>query len=99
MNKKNKNENNEELYLCRKGHVSTVMSSALALMHDHAVPFSTLYPFKASFYEKTGYVCVCSKRKVTFSPTVFSGLRASPAVRVERKKASDFDKEVYRIWL
>lgn len=79
----------------RKGHVSALMKSALGLMRDHAVPFSALYPFKASFYERMGYVCVHSKRKVVFSPAIFAGLRPSPALRLERVPAAGFDKNEY----
>lgn len=71
------------------------MKSALGLMRDHAVPFSALYPFKASFYERMGYVCVHSKRKVVFSPAIFAGLRPSPALRLERVPAAGFDKNEY----
>ena len=75
--------------------MSALMKSALGLMRDHAVPFSALYPFKASFYERMGYVCVHSKRKVVFSPAIFAGLRPSPALRLERMPAAGFDKSEY----
>lgn len=73
-----------------------ILNAALSFMYENAIPISTLYPFKASFYERMGYVCISAKRRVECAPGVFSGLRLPSQLRIQRKKAVELDKEVIR---
>jgi hypothetical protein len=52
----------------RRGHVRTLLTRLLGDMRDGGHPVSVLYPFRASFYERFGYVGLPKRRHVTFAP-------------------------------
>ncbi|MFC0528402.1 GNAT family N-acetyltransferase [Phytohabitans kaempferiae] len=52
----------------RQGHIRALLDRVLGQMRDEGHPVSALYPFRASFYERFGYVGLPKKRRVTFSP-------------------------------
>jgi predicted acetyltransferase len=52
----------------RRGHVRTLLTRLLGDMRDDGHPVSALYPFRASFYERFGYVGLPKRRRVTFHP-------------------------------
>ncbi|MGC5017281.1 GNAT family N-acetyltransferase [Micromonospora sp. DT47] len=52
----------------RKGHVRALLHQLLDEMRDGGHPLTALYPFRASFYEKFGYVGLPRARTVRFSP-------------------------------
>ncbi|NDJ63051.1 MAG: GNAT family N-acetyltransferase [Chloroflexi bacterium] len=52
----------------RKGYARQLMQTLLAAMHDDGLPFTTLYAFRESFYERLGYVIYQQPRSVTFDP-------------------------------
>jgi GNAT superfamily N-acetyltransferase len=52
----------------RRGLVRTLLTRLLGDMRDGGHPVSALYPFRASFYERFGYVGLPQKRRVTFAP-------------------------------
>jgi predicted acetyltransferase len=52
----------------RRGHIRTLLNRLLGDMRDGGHPVSALYPFRASFYERFGYVGLPKRRRVTFSP-------------------------------
>jgi hypothetical protein len=52
----------------RRGHVRTLLNRLLGDMLDDGHPVSALYPFRASFYERFGYVGLPKRRHVTFAP-------------------------------
>jgi predicted acetyltransferase len=58
----------------RQGHVRSVMLELLGRMRDDGYVVSTLYPFRASFYQRFGYVGLPKARTVTFAPTAFVDL-------------------------
>jgi hypothetical protein len=52
----------------RRGHVRTLLTRLLGDMRDDGHPITALYPFRASFYERFGYVGMPKRRQVTFTP-------------------------------
>lgn len=52
----------------RRGHVRTLLHQLLDEMRDEGHPVSALYPFRASFYERFGYIGLPKRRTVTFAP-------------------------------
>ena len=53
----------------RRGHCRELMAHLLAAMHASGQPFSGLYPFRESFYERLGYVTLPQIRKAVFAPS------------------------------
>jgi predicted N-acetyltransferase YhbS len=51
----------------RRGHVRALLHRLLDEMHDEGYALSALYPFRASFYERFGYVGLPKPRTVTFA--------------------------------
>ncbi|MEU8186342.1 GNAT family N-acetyltransferase [Micromonospora carbonacea] len=52
----------------RRGHVRDLLRQLLDEMRDEGHPLTTLYPFRASFYERFGYVGLPRARSVAFAP-------------------------------
>ncbi|TDB72880.1 enhanced intracellular survival protein Eis [Micromonospora sp. KC723] len=52
----------------RQGHVRALMHRLLDEMRDEGHPLTALYPFRAGFYERFGYVGLPRARTVRFSP-------------------------------
>ena len=52
----------------RQGYCRRLMARLLSLDRDEGRPFSCLYPFRASFYERLGYVKFPLASWVTFDP-------------------------------
>ncbi|SCG60213.1 GNAT family N-acetyltransferase [Micromonospora humi] len=52
----------------RRGHVRTLMHQLLDGMRDEGHQLSALYPFRASFYERFGYVGLPRRRTAVFAP-------------------------------
>ncbi|BCB74131.1 hypothetical protein GCM10022251_10680 [Phytohabitans flavus] len=52
----------------RRGHIRTLLTRLLGDMRDGGHPVTALYPFRASFYERFGYVGLPKRRRVTFAP-------------------------------
>jgi predicted acetyltransferase len=52
----------------RQGHIRTLLNQVLAEMRDTGHAVTALYPFRASFYGRFGYVGLPQPRTVTFSP-------------------------------
>ncbi|MDQ7909658.1 GNAT family N-acetyltransferase [Phytohabitans sp. ZYX-F-186] len=52
----------------RRGHIRTLPTRLLGDMRDSGQPLSALYPFRASFYERFGYIGLPKARRVTFAP-------------------------------
>jgi hypothetical protein len=52
----------------RKGYCRRVIGRVLELGREAGEAFSTLYPFRESFYERLGYVTLPLPRKALFSP-------------------------------
>ncbi|WP_246277751.1 GNAT family N-acetyltransferase [Phytohabitans rumicis] len=52
----------------RQGYVRTLLTQLLREMRDEGHTVSALYPFRASFYERFGYVGLPQRRTVTFAP-------------------------------
>ncbi|TDB77485.1 enhanced intracellular survival protein Eis [Micromonospora sp. KC721] len=52
----------------RQGHVRALMHQLLDEMRDEGHPLTALYPFRAGFYERFGYVGLPRPRTVRFSP-------------------------------
>ncbi|SBT50548.1 GNAT family N-acetyltransferase [Micromonospora auratinigra] len=52
----------------RSGYVRALLHKLLDEMRDEGHPLSALYPFRASFYERFGYVGLPRRRTAVFSP-------------------------------
>ncbi|NES26140.1 GNAT family N-acetyltransferase [Micromonospora terminaliae] len=52
----------------RRGHVRALLDRLLDEMRDEGHPLTALYPFRASFYERFGYVGLPRRRTAVFSP-------------------------------
>ena len=52
----------------RRGHVRALLHQLLDEMRDEGHQLTALHPFRASFYERFGYVGLPRPRTVTFSP-------------------------------
>ena len=52
----------------RRGHVRALLHQVLDEMRDEGHQLTALHPFRASFYERFGYVGLPRPRTVTFSP-------------------------------
>ncbi|MEH0982198.1 GNAT family N-acetyltransferase [Micromonospora sp. CPCC 205556] len=52
----------------RRGHVRELLHRLLDEMRDEGHPLTALYPFRAGFYERFGYVGLPKARTVRFSP-------------------------------
>ncbi len=52
----------------RKGYVRQIMTTLLATERAAGKVFSSLYPFRESFYERLGYVSLPQTKKAQFSP-------------------------------
>jgi predicted acetyltransferase len=58
----------------RKGYCRRLMGRLLAAHRDEGRPLSCLYPFRASFYERLGYVKFPLPLRVTFDPALLAPL-------------------------
>lgn len=58
----------------RRGYARALVYELLDRMRDSGHAVSTLYPFRASFYHRLGYVGLPKARTVTFPPQAFDGL-------------------------
>lgn len=58
----------------RRGHARALLNELLGRMRDSGHAVSALYPFRASFYQRFGYVGLPAIRTVTFPPQAFAGL-------------------------
>jgi predicted acetyltransferase len=58
----------------RRGYCRRLMASLLASDHDEGQPLSCLYPFRASFYERLGYVTFPLPQNATFAPSALAPL-------------------------
>lgn len=58
----------------RRGFARAVVNELLDRMRDSGHAVSALYPFRASFYQRFGYVGLPTTRTVTFPPQAFAGL-------------------------
>lgn len=52
----------------RQGHVRALLTQLLGDMRDEGHVVTALYPFRASFYARMGYVGLPKRRTATFSP-------------------------------
>ncbi|MHA1200893.1 MAG: GNAT family N-acetyltransferase [Candidatus Heimdallarchaeaceae archaeon] len=69
----------------RQGYSKKLMNLALKKMKAQGQIFSTLYPFKESFYEKLGYITFPQYRNAIFSPTsLVSLLKENYEGKIER---------------
>jgi len=83
----------------RKGYQRDVIRELMTLMHSTNQIFSTLYPFRGSFYERLGYVTFPVPRKSIFDPTVLTQLVKEELVdNVELMLLSD-GYDIYRGYL
>jgi predicted N-acetyltransferase YhbS len=53
----------------RRGHARALVNEVLGMMRDSGYALSTLYPFRASFYERFGFVGLPKAPTVTFAPS------------------------------
>nr|WP_042189641.1 GNAT family N-acetyltransferase [Kibdelosporangium sp. MJ126-NF4]CEL18796.1 Acetyltransferase [Kibdelosporangium sp. MJ126-NF4]CTQ96351.1 Acetyltransferase [Kibdelosporangium sp. MJ126-NF4] len=60
----------------RRGYVRELLTELLGQMRDEGHAVSVLYPFRASFYAKFGYVGLPKPRWARFDPSGLSDLRA-----------------------
>ncbi|MBL7163655.1 MAG: GNAT family N-acetyltransferase [Anaerolineales bacterium] len=58
----------------RKGYSRKVLAQLLSTIHDKGWPFTCLYPFRESFYERLGYVTFPQPRIAKFSPSTLQPL-------------------------
>ncbi|SCE83762.1 GNAT family N-acetyltransferase [Micromonospora mirobrigensis] len=58
----------------RRGHVRALLHQLLDEMRDEGHALTALYPFRASFYERFGYVGLPAPRRVTLSPAHLGSL-------------------------
>ena len=58
----------------RQGYSHRILSQLLAAIRAEGMIFSALYPFRASFYERLGYVSFPYGRRVSFSPLALTSL-------------------------
>ncbi|MEV0003390.1 GNAT family N-acetyltransferase [Micromonospora sp. NPDC050980] len=58
----------------RRGHVRTLMHQLLDGMRDEGHQLSALHPFRASFYERFGYVGLPRRRTAVFAPADLASL-------------------------
>jgi predicted acetyltransferase len=58
----------------RRGHCRRLMARLLAAQRDEGQTLSCLYPFRASFYERLGYVTFPLPRKAAFAPSALTPL-------------------------
>lgn len=74
----------------RSGYARRVMLAALEAAHEAGVPFSTLYSFRESFYERLGYVGFPQARRAILRPSDLGGLlRRDLPGTVERVPIAD----------
>lgn len=59
----------------RHGHIRALMRELHGQLRDEGHAFSVLYPFRASFYAKFGYVGLPKPRRATFDPAGLAELR------------------------
>ncbi|ALG07751.1 GNAT family N-acetyltransferase [Kibdelosporangium phytohabitans] len=60
----------------RRGYIRELLTELLGQMREEGHAVSVLYPFRASFYAKFGYVGMPKPRFARFDPTGLSDLRA-----------------------
>ncbi|MBY9000782.1 MAG: GNAT family N-acetyltransferase [Candidatus Heimdallarchaeota archaeon] len=58
----------------RQGYANKLMNLAFVKMKEKGQIFSTLYPFKESFYERLGYISFPQYRNAIFSPSSLTNL-------------------------
>lgn len=58
----------------RKGYVRRAMMEMFEAARKRNMPFSTLYPFRESFYERLGYITYPQPRKYRFQPDALAPL-------------------------
>jgi len=73
----------------RKGYARDVMAHLLTDTRVEGGAFSTLYPFRESFYERMGYATFPQARKVLLKPENLSGVFDLPL-------EGDFDMRLYK---
>ena len=62
----------------RKGYAKQLLAKAFQYMKESGLAFSTLYPFKESFYGKVGYITFPQLRTAIFSPQSLESLLQTP---------------------
>lgn len=62
----------------RNGLVRELMADLFKADYEAGRPFSALYPFRASFYGRMGYVTFPKQRHFTFNPRDLSSIRKMP---------------------
>lgn len=55
----------------RKGYARQALAELLKIIREDGTPFSVLYPFRESFYQRLGYVAFPRARKVRFPTSAF----------------------------
>jgi predicted acetyltransferase len=58
----------------RRGYARALVNELLGRMRDSGHAVATLYPFRASFYQRFGFVGLPTVRSVSFPPQAFAGL-------------------------
>ena len=83
----------------RKGYAKQLMFKAFEHMKFHKQIFSTLYPFKETFYERMGYISFPQIRTAEFRPTSLEPLLSmNISGTVERMQINN-GYEIYRNFL
>ncbi|MFC1960746.1 enhanced intracellular survival protein Eis, partial [Chloroflexota bacterium] len=62
----------------RQGYVRDLMAELLKVGYEQGEAFSTLYPFRASFYGRMGYVTFPQLRNFQFNPRDLSSVSKMP---------------------
>ncbi len=83
----------------RSGYCRRVIAALLAAGREESQAFSTLYPFRESFYERLGYVTFPLTQRVKFAPSAVTPLLGRDlGGRVERLLIGD-GYDAYRTYL
>ncbi len=83
----------------RKGYAKKIMFKAFDYMKFHKQVFSTLYPFKESFYEKMGYISFPQIRTAEFTPTSLEPLLSMNISGTVKRMQINEGYEIYRTFL
>lgn len=83
----------------RKGYARQVVQHLLEQMQEQAIPVSTLYPFRESFYGRLGYVGFVKERIVSVTPaTLSTAMNMSVEGRVEYMHIQDAREHLQQLF-
>lgn len=81
----------------RKGHVREIIQNMFVACEMDGIPISTLYPFKASYYDQFGYVAIGGSSSILFGASCLRNYLkfSDETLSIERTQSSEVSIDEY----